>query len=187
MAQTSTFGISGDHAGKDLEAGTRKMCGHVLHPDGIAQVGLVGAVLAHGIAEGDYREFRRDGKPAAKFLEHATQHGFDRVEHILLGDKAHLDIELVEFSGAAVGARIFIAETGRDLEIAVKARHHDELLELLRGLRQGIEFSGMDPAGHEIVARAFRRRGGKDRRLEFEEALLLHAAAQAVDNRRRAS
>ena len=170
--------ISGNHAGENLKAGAGKMLGHILHLDGVAQVGLVGTIPARGISEGDHREFRRDGKPAAEFLEHAAQHRFHCIEHVLLGDKAHLDIKLVEFAWAAVGTRVFIAEARSYLEITVKARHHEELLELLRGLRQGIEFSGMDATWHEIVARPFRRRGGEDRRLEFEEALLLHAAAQ---------
>jgi hypothetical protein len=40
----------------------------------------------------------------------------------------------------------------------------------------------MQPRRHEEVARAFRRRRGQDRRLELEEALLLHAAADRVDD-----
>ena len=127
------------------------------------------------------------GLPLGEFLEHAAQHRLDRVEHVLLGDEAHLDIELVELAGRAVGARILVAEAGRDLEIAVEARHHDELLELLRRLRQRVELAGMDARRHEEVARAFGRRRGQDRRLEFEEALLLHAAADRVDDLRRAS
>ena len=128
------------------------------------------------------REFRRHRLAAAEFLEHAAQHRLDRVEHVFLGDKAHLEIELVELARRAVGARVLVAEAGRDLEVAVEARHHDELLELLRRLRQRVEFAGMQARRHEIVARAFRRRRGQDRRLEFEEALLLHAAADRVDD-----
>jgi len=48
--------------------------------------------------------------------------------------KAHLDIELIELARTAVGARVLVAEARRDLEIAVEARDHDELLELLRRL-----------------------------------------------------
>src|SRR6202008_2156632 len=69
-----------------------------------------------------------------------------------------------------------------DLEVAIEARHHDELLELLRGLRQRVELARMDARRHEVVARALRARRGQDRRLEFEEALLLHAAANRVDD-----
>ena len=119
---------------------------------------------------------------AAELLEDPAQHRLDRREHILLRDEAHLDIELIEFAGAAVGARILVAETGRDLEIAVEARHHDELLELLRRLRQGVEFSRMQPGRHQKIARAFRARSGEDRRLELEKSLCLHARAEGIDD-----
>jgi hypothetical protein len=56
------------------------------------------------------------------------------------------------------------------------------LLELLRRLRQRVEFSRMQARGHQEVARAFGRRSSKDRRLEFEEAAVLHAAADRVDD-----
>src|SRR5260221_5599450 len=91
----------------------------------------------------------------------------DGGEDVVLRYEAHFHIELVEFARRAVGARGFVAKTRRDLEIAVEPRHHDELLELLRRLRQGVELSGMQARRHEKVARAFRRRGGQDRRLEF--------------------
>ena len=106
-----------------------------------------------------------------------------RREDVLLRDEAHLDVELVELARQTVGARVLVAEAGRDLEIAVEARHHDELLELLRRLRQRVELARMQARRHQEVARAFRRGGGQDRRLELEEAALLHAAAHAVDDR----
>ncbi len=40
----------------------------------------------------------------------------------------------------------------------------------------------MEPRGHEKIARAFRARGGEDRRLKLEEALRLHPRAQAVND-----
>ncbi len=117
-----------------------------------------------------------------EFLEHAAQHRLDRREHVVLGDETHLDIELVELARRAVSARVFVAETRRDLEIAIEAGNHDELFELLRRLRQRVELSGMHARRHEVVTCAFRRRSRQDRRLEFKEALLLHARAQAVDD-----
>src|SRR3546814_2311172 len=70
----------------------------------------------------------------------------DRVEHVVLRHEAHLEVELIEFAGRAVGARILVAEAGRDLEIAVEARDHQQLLEHLGSLRQRIEFAGVDAA-----------------------------------------
>jgi len=40
----------------------------------------------------------------------------------------------------------------------------------------------MDAAGHQVVARAFRRAAGEDGRLEFHEAALGHAAAEGRDH-----
>ena len=92
-----------------------------------------------------------------EFLEQPGEHRLDRVEHVVLGDEAHLEVELVEFARAAVGAGVLVAEAGRDLEIAVEAGDHQQLLEHLRRLRERVEFARMDPARHEIVARALGR------------------------------
>ena len=91
-------------------------------------------------------------------------------------DERHLDVELVELAGRPVGARVLVAEAGRDLEVAIEARHHQQLLELLRRLRQRVELARVQAARHEVVARALRRARRENRRLELEEALL-HACA----------
>ena len=156
------------------------MLGHVLHLDRVAQVRLVGAVFPHRLGVRDAREFRRHRLAVAELLEQAAHDRLDGVEHVFLGDEAHLQIELIELARRAVGAGVLVAEAGRDLEVAVEARDHDQLLELLRRLRQRVEFSGMHAGRHEIVARAFRRGGGEDRRLELEEARLAHAVAHAT-------
>src|SRR4029077_11653331 len=96
----------------------------------------------------------------------------DRREDVLLGNERHLQIELIELAGRTVGAARLVAEAGRYLEAAIEAPHHQELLELLRRLRQRVELARMQPARHQIVARALGRAGGQDRRLELREALL---------------
>ena len=94
----------------------------------VAQIRLVRAVFQHRLGIGDQRERRlRDRLALAEFLEHAAQHRLDGSEDIFLRDEAHLHIELIELAGAAVGARVLVAETRRDLEIAVEARHHDAI------------------------------------------------------------
>ena len=115
-------------------------------------------------------------------VEHAVHHRLDRGEHVLLLDERHLEVELVELAGAAVGARVLVAKAGRDLEVAVEARHHEQLLVLLRRLRQRVELAGMQARGHQEVARALGRARGQDRRLELDEALRLHAPADARDH-----
>src|SRR3546814_16341971 len=77
-------------------------------------------------------------------------------------DLAHLEVELVEFARQPIGARVFVAETRRDLEIAVEARDHQQLLVLLWRLRQRIELARMDTARHQEIARSEERRVGKE-------------------------
>ena len=55
------------------------------------------------------------------------------------------------------GAWVLVAETWRDLEVAVEARHHQELLVLLRRLRQRVEAAGVNSRWHQEVARALGR------------------------------
>ena len=105
-------------------------------------------------------------------------------EHVVLRDERQLDVELVELARRAIGARVLVAEAGRDLEVAVEAGDHQQLLELLRRLRQRVELARMDPARHEVVACALGRARGEDRRLELEKALRVHPPADARDHLR---
>ncbi len=176
-------GAAFDGLGEDAEAGAAEDLGDVGDADRVAQIRLVGAVAQHRFLEGNLRE-RHGGNDAVlgEFLEHAMEHRLDRLEHVFLGHERHFEIELVELARAAVGAAVFVAEAGRDLEVAVEARHHEQLLELLRRLRQGVELARMEARRHQEVAGPFRRGRGQDRRLELGEPLLDHAAAQARDD-----
>ena len=149
---------------------------------GLRRSGLSVPYSRIAVRVGDHRKLRRHRLAAGELLEHAAQHRLDRVEHVVLRDEAHFHVELIEFTGRTIGAGVLVAEAGRDLEIAVEARDHGELLELLRRLRQRVELAGMQPRRHQEVARAFGRGRGQDRGLEFEEAALLHAAADRVDD-----
>ena len=86
------------------------------------------------------------------------------------GRERDLDVDLREL-GLPIGAQILVAEAADDLEVAIDARDHQDLLEDLRRLRQREELARMHAARHEIVARALGRRLGQDRRLDLEEAL----------------
>src|SRR3546814_6421037 len=55
-------------------------------------------------------------------LENAPDHRFHRGEDVVLLDETHLDVELVEFARQPVGARVLVAEAGRDLERAEERR-----------------------------------------------------------------
>ena len=144
---------------------------HVDDDERVAQVRLVGAVVRASRPRNGMRgNASVTGLPSANSLKVSRITGSMVAEHVLLRDEAHLDVELVELARQPVGARVLVAEAGRDLEVAVEARHHDELLELLRRLRQRVELARMQARRHQEVARALRRGGGEDRRLELEEA-----------------
>ncbi len=150
--------------------------------DRVTQVRFIAAVFAQRLGVWNERKLRSYHLAVGKFLEHAADDRLNRVEHILLRDEAHLQVELVELAGRTVGACILVAETRRNLKIAVKACDHDQLLKLLWRLRQRIKFSRVEARGHQIIARAFRRRRGQNGRLEFKKSAFFHAAANRVDH-----
>ena len=158
------------------------MFGHVADEQWVAQIGLIAAILQHGVGIRDARKFTCRGHSFSvrKFFENARQNRFDRLEDIFLRHEAHFEIELIEF-GAAIGAQIFIAEARGDLEVTVETGNHEQLLEHLRGLRKRIEAARVKAARHEVIPCAFRARRPKDRGLEFAEPLVDHPATQRSD------
>ena len=135
-----------------------------------AQVRLVDAVGAHRLRVGQARE--RRGDVVARRLSHARLHQrLDHFEDRVLLRERHFQIDLRELR-LAVGAQIFVAEAAHDLEILVEAADHQKLFENLRRLRQRVEVAGIDAAGHQIIARAFRRRARHERRFDFEKPML---------------
>ncbi|OIQ68846.1 hypothetical protein GALL_495560 [mine drainage metagenome] len=170
------------HPREHLEAGTPEVLGDVLHQNRIAQIGLVGAVLPQGFGERDSRPVPGHRLALRELLEHAGNDRLDGRENIVLLDKTHLEIELVELTGQPIGTRVLVAETRRDLEVTIEAGHHQELLVLLRRLRQRVELAGMIARRHQEVARPFRGGRGQDRRLVFQEPLLNHTAAHRGDD-----
>ncbi|CUX13362.1 conserved hypothetical protein [Agrobacterium genomosp. 5 str. CFBP 6626] len=178
------LGVGSDHVGEDLEARTVEMFGHGFHDDRVAQVRLVGTIFADRFVIGNARPLLGDRFAFGELLEHGRHHRLHRGPDVFLGHEAHFDVELIEFARQAVSARIFITEARRDLEITVETGHHQKLLVLLRRLRQREELAFMNTRGHEEVARAFRRRGGEDRRRIFGKAHLAHAGAHGGDDLR---
>ena len=140
---------------KDRKTRAFKVLGGILHLDRVAQIGLVGAIPFGRIAVADLRPFAVYFLAATKLFKHALHDRLDRIKDVLLLHKAHLKVKLVEVCRRTVGTRVFVAEARRNLEIFVKARHHDQLFELLWRLRQSVEFTRVQAARHEKVARAF--------------------------------
>ena len=150
-----THDITGfDNLGEQAESGPFEMIADLRDQQRIPEVRLVRAICEQRFFVRNARIFagRRDGAPIGEFLEHTREHRLDRGEHVVLGDEAHLEVELIKLARAPVRPGILVAEAGRDLEITVEARDHDQLLEHLRRLREGVEFPRMHPAGYEIVA-----------------------------------
>src|SRR4029453_16608792 len=56
--------------------------------------------------------------------------------------------------GGAGGPAVLGAEARGDLEVPVEAGHHQQLLELLGGLRQRVELAGVHAGRHQIVSGA---------------------------------
>ena len=107
----------------------------------------------------------------------------DDLENPLLLRERHLQIDLRELR-LAVGAEILVAEAAHNLKVLVEPAHHEELLEDLRRLRQGVEGAGLHAAGHQVIARALRRGARHERRLDFEEALRIQELAHREGNLR---
>ena len=91
------------------------------------------------------------------------------LDDVLLLDERHLDVELGELR-LPVGAEVLVAVAAGDLEVALQPRDHEQLLEQLRRLRQGVPAAGLKAYRHEEIARALGRRSGEGRCLHLDEA-----------------
>src|SRR5918994_1035479 len=82
----------------------------------------------------------------------------------------------------SVGAKVFVAQAARDLEVAVHAADHQQLLEQLGALRKRVERALLLARRHEELAGALGRGGHEHRGLDLYETLRLHRPAdRAVD------
>ncbi len=100
------------------------------------QVGLVGAVARHRLGVGHPRE-RAWARRTPIELPQRDQDLLGDGDDVVLVDEAHLDVELGELR-LAVGAEVLVAVAARDLVVALHAGDHQQLLEQLRALRQGV-------------------------------------------------
>jgi hypothetical protein len=152
--------------------------GHVDQFQRDAQVRLVRTVAAHRLGIGHAREC--GGQFDAHHLaEHVADHASTGPAR-RARDEGELHVELGELQ-LAIGAQGFVAEAARDLVVAVEARHHQDLLEQLRRLRQRVELARMHARRHQEVARAFRRGLGQDRGLDILETTRVQVTAQGAD------
>ncbi len=144
-----------DGSGKNCKPGAAEGFRDVMDDDRYPQIRLIGAVVEHGIGKGDAPE-RGDNISLGEFLKNPGNDRFHRSKNIVLLNKAHFKVELIELTRATVSAAVFITEAGGDLEIPVKAGDHDQLFELLWRLRQGVEFTGMKAGRDQKITGTFR-------------------------------
>ena len=127
--------------------------GRVLNLKVKAQVWLVASVKVESVVPRD--AVKLCGKIVVQRLfENVAHHSFGGGKNFLAVGERHFHIDLRELR-LAVAAGVFVAVATRDLEILVKARHHQKLLVKLGALRKRIKFSGVDAAWNQVVARAF--------------------------------
>ena len=114
-------------------------------------------------------------------LPQRAYHRLADADDVVLVDEAHLDVELGELR-LTVGAEVLVAVAARDLEVALHARHHQQLLEQLRTLRKRIPAAGLKSRRHQEVASTFRRRTREGRSFDLHEVVRVqHIACRAVD------
>ena len=147
-----------------------------------ADVRLVRAEPLEGFLVGHPRERHLEERPVghggARDLD---GHLLDEGHHGVLVDEAHLEVELGEL-GLAVAAQVLVAVAPGDLHVAVDAGDHQQLLELLRALRQGVHGPGLEPARDDEVARAFGRALDQRGRLDLDEAVGVMDLADGLDH-----
>ena len=132
--------------------------GEIHDTERVAEIRLIAAKLQHCLSVADHgiRSLCHLRALRCKFCECGGKNLLANPEHILLCRKAHLEIELVKFSGRTVCPRVLVAEAGSDLEILVNAGCHQQLLILLGRLRQCIKLSLIFSGRYNIISRALR-------------------------------
>ena len=164
---------------EDPEGTVRDSRGHILELEGEPDVRLVAPEALQRFAVRQPWIGAPDGPAGgAEHFLHKPLH--ERVQRLRIR-KRHLDVDLRELR-LAVGAQILVAETLGDLEIAVVARDHEELLVDLRRLRQRVEASRVDPRGNQVLARSFRRAARQDGCLDLQKAVRVEELSRCQED-----
>ena len=171
---------AGNGAGEYRKAGIFEDLGKIVQLEVKAGIGLIDAVVIHGVLILDAAE-RRFEILAEDFLEDALHKALVHRHDVLLINEGHLHVDLGEFR-LTVGTQVFIAEAAGNLHIAVKAGAHQNLLIKLGGLGQGVEFALLHTAGYQIVTGTLRRRLDENRGLDLQKAVGIVVVAGDLDN-----
>src|SRR5919109_1930439 len=155
-----------EHVAKDLETGAAKPVAEITDLERVAKIGTVATEPRDRLVIGHAGERRLDRHAAC--FERSLQVLLDDIDHVVLGDERHLEIELREFR-LPIRSQILVAEAVGNLVVALVSADHQKLLEELRRLRQRIEAAALHPARDDEIACALGGRLRQDRRLDLEE------------------
>ena len=170
----------GHHRCERVEAGPGEDTVQVRELHAVTEVRLVGSVSIDDFLVGEARERRWDVDPVHLAHELCEQRLHQR-EDVLLVHERHLQVELGELE-PAVGPRRLVTEAPDDLVVAVLAGDHEQLLQLLRRLRQRVERPREQASRDQEVAGALRRAAPEHRRLDIDEATLVEVFTDRADH-----
>ena len=86
--------------------------------------------------------------------------------------------------GLAVGPKVLITETARDLVVTLDTRDHQKLLEQLRRLWQGVALARLQTRRNQEITGAFGSGSGQLRCLDVQEAVVFHHPTDDGDHLR---
>jgi hypothetical protein len=169
----------GNRVTEDLKTTAGDQRANICQFQAETNVGIIPAKTSHGFLVTQPGEWFVEDLSFRIIFDDADHQPLDQRHDIVPVHKAHFHIELRKLR-LAVAALIFIAETARNLKIAVITGDHNQLLELLRALRQRIKPAGMDAAGHQIISRSLRRSFEQNRGFNFHKTLVVEKIADVT-------
>ena len=120
---------------------------------------------------------------AAQRLDHRRNDRFQRGQHLVLTPEGSLQVQLSEFD-LAVRSKILVAVAPGDLVVTLHASDHQQLLEQLGRLREGVERAPAEPAGNQEIAGTLRSRLHQGRSLHLEEAVVCQSGPHRLEGSR---
>ena len=178
LDHTAILRACGEHA----EATVLHHLGDIVEQHLKTHIRLIGAVLVHRVDPWHPHDWKFNVY-IAHLLEDVLQQTLIDLDDIIDVHEAKLHIHLGELR-LTIGTEVLITVAACELEVAVEAGYHEELLQELRRLRQCVEGAVVHTGRYEEVSCALR--GGLDegRGLDLEEAVLTHEAADQIGDLR---
>ena len=112
---------SGEGVLDEAQTAAPQGVGDVADLNAEAHVGLVGAEAIQGLLEAQAGERLVQDGLAAELFGDGDEEALDDVEDVLLLGEGHLQVQLIELAGAAVGPGVLVPEARGDLVVAVEA------------------------------------------------------------------